>query len=126
VTPSHAFFNLAIEPVAHKLRNCQELEGLLIPGADERLIVNLFVDDTTLYMSKNDKFDIVEELLASWCKASGAKFDVEKREIIPIGTAEHQLEVVNTRKINQTDQTCLDAKIQIAKDGEAVQSLGAG
>jgi hypothetical protein len=104
-------FDLAIEPLACKLRNCQELEGLSIPGTDERLIVNLFVDDTTLYMSKNNKFDVVEGLLASWCKASGAKFNIEKTEIIPIGTEEHRLEVVNTRKINQMDRTSLDAKI---------------
>jgi hypothetical protein len=104
-------FDLAIELLACKLRNCQELEGLSIPGTDERLIVNLFVDDTTLYMSKNNKFDVVEGLLASWCKASGAKFNIEKTEIIPIGTEEHRLEVVNTRKINQMDQTSLDAKI---------------
>jgi hypothetical protein len=118
-------FDLAIEPLACKLRNCRELEGITIPGAEEKLIVNLFMDDTTLYMSKDDRFDTVEELLTNWCKASGAKFNIKKTEIIPIGTPEHRLEVVNTRKINQIDQTRLDEKIQIAKDGDTVRSLGA-
>jgi hypothetical protein len=104
-------FDLAIEPLACKLRNCRELEGITIPGAEEKLIVNLFADDTTLYMSKDNRFDTVEELLTNWCKASGAKFNIEKMEIIPIGTPEHWLEVVNTRKINQMDQTHLDEKI---------------
>lgn len=47
-------FDLAIKPLACKLRNCKNLEGITIPGADRKLIVNLFADDTTLYMSMND------------------------------------------------------------------------
>ena len=118
-------FDLAIEPLACKLRNCKDLEGLKIPGIDERLIVNLFADDTTLFLSKNDHFDTVGNLLQTWCKASGAKFNIEKTEIIPIGTEAHRLNVANTRKINSEDPTPLDNKIKIARDGDAVRSLGA-
>ena len=52
-------FDMAIKPLACSLRNCNELEGLNIPGVDGKLIVNLFADDTTVYLSKNDKFDTV-------------------------------------------------------------------
>lgn len=83
------------------------------------------MDDTTLYMSKNDRFDTVETLLTSWCEVLGAKFNIEKTEIIPIGTREHHLRVVNTRKINPEDTAPLDAQIRVAKDGEAIRSLGA-
>ena len=118
-------FNLAIEPLACKLRNCNSLEGLSFSGKEGRLLVNLFADDTTLYLSKNDKFDTIEKILKEWCDISGAKFNIEKTEIIPIGTEEHRSEVVNTRKIHPTDADPLDEKIRIAKDGEAVRSLGA-
>ena len=50
---------------------------------------------------------------------------LEKTEIIPIGTVTHRTEIVETRKIHHADQAPLDAKIHIAKDGEAVRSLGA-
>ncbi len=56
-------FDLAIEPLACKLRNEEELRGLTIPGLNNKLIVNLFMDDTTLYLSKWDRFDTVERVL---------------------------------------------------------------
>lgn len=118
-------FDLAIEPLACKLRNCNDLEGLSIPGAEGRLIVNLFADDTTVYLSSHNKFDTVERLLTDWCKVSGAKFNIEKTEIIPIGSVAHRREVVNTRRIHPEDENTLDARIHIARDGEAVRSLGA-
>ena len=58
---------LAIEPLACKMRNSNDLEGLLIPGLHEKLIVNLFADNTT---SKCDRFDTLERILESWCKVS--------------------------------------------------------
>ena len=118
-------FDIAIEPLACKLRNCAELEGLTFPGVEERLIVNLFADDTTVYLSRHDKFDTVEKLLKEWCDVSGAKFNIEKTEIIPIGTEAHRKRVADARKINQGDASPLDNRIHIARDGEAVRSLGA-
>jgi len=113
-------FDLAIEPLACKLRNSEVLKGLNIPGAEEKLIINLFVDDTLLYLSKEDRFDDVVTILAAWCEASGAKFNIEKTEIIPIGMEPHRLEVVSTRKVHQMDFTTLDERIHITKDSEAV------
>lgn len=118
-------FDLAIEPLACSLRNNPNCQGLAIPGLNEKLIINLFADDTTLYLSDEDRFDDIEPKLSKWCEASGAKFNIEKTEIIPIGTHEHRLEVVTTRRINPRDQTQLDDRIHIARDGEAVRSLGA-
>ena len=46
-------------------------------------------------------------------------------EIIPIGTKQHHQDMASTRKINQADQTPLDNRIKIAKDRDAVRSLGA-
>ena len=118
-------FDMAIEPLACSLRNCNELEGLNIPGVDGKLIVNLFADDTTVYLSKNDKFDTVEKLLATWCAVSGAKFNIEKTEIIPIGNTIHRKRIIETRKIHPEDAEPMNIKIHIAKDGESVRSLGA-
>jgi ribonuclease HI len=122
---SCALFDLAIEPLACKLRDDRNLEGITIPGIEEKIIVSMFADDTSLFLGKNDRMDHVQEILDEWCRASGAKFNTEKTEIIPIGSEEHRSRIIITRKINQRDQLALNDGIRIAKDGDAVRSLGA-
>jgi ribonuclease HI len=122
---SCALFNLAIEPLACKLREDPDLEGLKIPGIEEKIIVSMFADDTNLYLRSNDRMDHVHEILDEWCRASGAKFNIEKTEIIPLGSEAHRMRICQTRKLNQEDQTPIDDRIKIAKDGDAVRSLGA-
>lgn len=115
-------FDLAIEPLACKIRNNPEIHSLIIPGLADKLVINLFTDNTTLYLSECDSFDVVEPKLKEWCKVSGAKFNIKKMEIIPLGT---QNNTITTQKINPHDQTPLDTCIHISKDREAVISLRA-
>ena len=122
---SCALFDLAIEPLACKLRNDPNIKGINVPGLEEKILVNLFADDTTLYLDKEDRFDHIETILKTWCDVSGAKFNIEKTEIIPIGTATHRTRVITQRKINPNDNAPLDQRIRIAKDGDAVRLLGA-
>ena len=89
-------FDLAIEPLACKLRNDPEVHGLSIPGLKDKLVINLFADDTTLYLSDKDSFDTIEPKLKAWCDTSGAKFNIEKTEIIPLGTQTHRNAVITT------------------------------
>ena len=86
-------FNLAIEPLACLLRNDPDLRGLRVPGLAEKLIAKLLADDTALYLSLTDRFDCVLLILRAWCDVSGAKFNIEKTEIIPIGSPEHRAHV---------------------------------
>jgi hypothetical protein len=118
-------FNLAIEPLACKIRNSEDIDRLTIPGLKSRIKVNLFVDDMTLYLSKDNRMDKVESILKAWCKVSGAKFNMEKTEIIPMGSTAHRDRIHATWKINQLDTTTLDTRIRITKDSEAIRSLGA-
>ena len=118
-------FDLAIEPLACLIRNCPDIRGLDIPCLVEKLVIKLFADDTNLYLSKHDRLDIVQQILDTWCKASGAKFNIEKTEVIPIGSVAHRQSVITTRKINPEDQAPLPNRIRIAQDREAVRMLGA-
>ena len=122
---SCALFDLAIEPLACRLRNDPTLKGFASSGQEEKILVSMFADDTTIYLSKEDRFDQVEQILRSWCDISGAKFNIEKTEIIPIGTAEHREEVIMSRKVNPNDSCQLDNRIKIAKDEEVIHLLGA-
>ncbi|KAI0043864.1 hypothetical protein FA95DRAFT_1473914, partial [Auriscalpium vulgare] len=107
------------------MRASDKLQGYTIPGVAQRLIINLFADDTVLYLSAADRYDDVEALLTSWCAASGAKFNIGKTEIIPIGSLAHRQRVITTRKLHVDDETPINQSIHIAEDGTAIRSLGA-
>jgi ribonuclease HI len=122
---SCALFDLAIEPLACSIRNDPHLTGLVIPGLPQNILVTMFADDTTLFLNKDDKFDDAQRVLNLWCKVSGAKFNIGKTEIIPIGSADHRTTVTTTRKINPLDHSPFNEHIHIANEGEAIRSLGA-
>ena len=97
---SCALFDLAIEPLACRLRSDKGLSGYRIPRLKEKLITSLFADDTSIYLSQNDKMDDLQSILDEWCHTSEAKFNKEKTKIIPIGTPAHCNQVITTRRLN--------------------------
>jgi hypothetical protein len=117
-------FTLAIEPLTCLICNNPNVKGFKIPGLAEKLVINLFADDTVLYLSEYDSLDGVMNLIDTWCKASGAKFNKEKTKIIPIGTKTDWENVIRTQKLHPTDAP-ISENIHIAMDGEPVRSLGA-
>src|SRR5260370_37137574 len=80
-------FNLAIEPMSHLLRTTEKLTGLSIdmPNIHHKIILSLFADDATVFLSENDNPKTLFDLLDIWCIASGAKFNKEKTVILPVG-----------------------------------------
>ena len=118
-------FDLAIEPLACMIRSDPSLHGINIPGINPNILVTMFADDTTLFLSENDSLDDAQRILDQWCRVSGAKFNIEKTEIIPIGTDDHRSTVIRTRKISPRDEESLNDRICIAEDGQAIRSLGA-
>ncbi|KAF5352050.1 hypothetical protein D9758_009406 [Tetrapyrgos nigripes] len=123
-------FDLAIEPLAAMLRN-SHLQGFRIPGITERLIANLFADDTTVFLAASDDFKDLQDILDQWCMASTAKFNVNKTSIIPIGTEEYRQRVTSTRRTivyqygTNPYLNVLPPNLHIAREGEAVRILGA-
>ena len=118
-------FDLAIKPLACLIRNNPHIQGINIPGLVEKLVIKLFADDTNLYLSKYDCLDVIQQILDMWCEVSGAKFNIEKMEVISIGSMNYRQTVTTERKINSQDQVPLPNQIRITKDGEAVRMLGA-
>jgi hypothetical protein len=112
-------FNIAIEPLVNLLRKNNQLEGFNIPGIEEKLITTLFADDTTVYLSQNDLFDDLTDTLDLWCKASGARFNVNKTEIIPIGSKTYQNEILETRCTSPLNPA-ISQNIHIAKEQEPI------
>ena len=107
-------FDIAIEPLACQIRANQNIKGITIPGIERPIKIKLFADDTSLFLNKDDRLDHVQRILKEWCDVSGARFNIKKTEIIPMGSIRHRLDVVESRKINQEDAMQLPNKIQIA------------
>ena len=116
-------FDIAIEPLAESIRQ-SNLEGFKVHNQLERTIVSLFADDTTVYLSEKDNIGDLYAILQKWCIASGAKFNLEKTEVIPIGTKDYRAQVIQTARTNLTSVP-FHENIRIAKDGQAIRILGA-
>jgi len=122
---SCTLFDLAIELLACKIRNHPHIKGIPIPSTPQNPKITMFADDTTLFLSETDRLDTIYDVLDHWYKASGAKFNTEKMEIVLIGTEDYRTTVITTWRINQLDLTPVNNQIHIAADGEAIRSLGA-
>lgn len=117
-------FNIAIEPLAAAIRASSEIKGIPIPGTKKSLKIKLFADDTTVFLSETDSIDKLQTILEDWCEVSGAKFNIEKTEIIPLGDTAQRNEIIELRRLNATSDT-IPTNVHIAKDGEPVRILGA-
>jgi hypothetical protein len=84
----------------------------------------MYVEDTMIYLSKNDQYSHLEKILQHWCMASCTKFNMEKMEILPIGSKTHHDDVVKHRKINALYEPWHES-VRVAKDGNLIQTLGA-
>ncbi|VDC01381.1 unnamed protein product [Peniophora sp. CBMAI 1063] len=115
-------FVLAIEPLAEMLRQ-SDLKGFEIPDSIERLIATLFADDTTVYLSEDDDFQDLTTILNRWCKASRARFNIEKSEVIPVGTKVYRTRVLNERRL-KSEHPPIPADVLMVKDNDARRSLG--
>ncbi|EJD46191.1 hypothetical protein AURDEDRAFT_34071, partial [Auricularia subglabra TFB-10046 SS5] len=100
------------------------LQGFRIPGLQEKLIATLYADDTTVYLSENDTYDALLAILDGWCKASGARFNIQKTEIIPMGVESFRRDLIANRRMSEQDIQ-LPQQVRVARDGEATRILGA-
>ena len=104
--------NLAIEPLANLLRK-SDLNGYQIPGSNDDLKTTLFADDTTVFLAESDSYNTILAILTLWCHVSGARFNVNKTEILLIGTKTYRDHVLNTQKMTPNG-TPLPTSIHIA------------
>jgi ribonuclease HI len=117
-------FDIAIEPLAEAIRQ-SDLQGFLLPSKQQPIKTTLFADDTTVFLSEMDDFGGLTKILDEWCMAAGAKFNINKTEIIPIGSHTHRDLLRTHRYINGREGTKIPDHIKIAKEGEPIRSLGA-
>ncbi|KAJ7158272.1 hypothetical protein C8R43DRAFT_830347, partial [Mycena crocata] len=80
---------------------------------------------TMVYLNVDDDFGSLLGILNEWCIAAGAKFNINKTEMLPIGAIDHRDRVLANRFINGMDGTMIPDHIKITKEGEPIRTLGA-
>ena len=65
-----------------------------------RVLVKVYTDDTTIFLGNEDKPEELQACLDQFCKASMARFNSLKTEIIPVGTKTFRSELITSRKFN--------------------------
>ncbi|EPS92747.1 hypothetical protein FOMPIDRAFT_23054, partial [Fomitopsis schrenkii] len=102
------------------------IQGFNIPGTPEKLVAALFADDTSAFLSQHDSWSSLWAVLDKWCKASRARFNGQKTEVIPIGSKDYRMSVIDQRKIDPANEgDNIPTTIRIAQDGEPTRVLGA-
>lgn len=59
--------DLAIKPLACMIQNDNSIKGLTIPGVITPIKINLFTDDTNIYLSNKDNVTYLQHALDDWC-----------------------------------------------------------
>ena len=113
-------YNLAIEPLIECIR-MSPLRGFHINEDLTRLLVKVYADDTTVFLGPDDNPRDLQSCLDLFCKASTAKFNDTKTEIIPMGSVDTRNKVTNTKTYNGWS---IPEEVHIARDGEATRILG--
>ncbi len=116
-------FDLAIEPLSAMIRK-SDIEGFTIPRCNETLKAVLFADDTTVYLSRRDDFNVLQRVLDTWCSVAKARFNIGKTEIIPMGSEEFRHEMAETYRVTGRWKN-YPRNVHVAQEGEAVRILGA-
>jgi hypothetical protein len=57
------FPDVAIEPITCLLQHNANLRGFEIPNAPELVIINLFADNTVIYLREKDNFENLQSTL---------------------------------------------------------------
>ncbi|PPQ78110.1 hypothetical protein CVT24_006387 [Panaeolus cyanescens] len=113
-------YDIAIEPLAERLRS-SGLEGIQAGNNIEKLLVNLFADDTLVYLGEGDSLEELNSIIEVFCTASTAKFNLQKTEYLPVGTKEWRTKVVEEQAFNGT---AFQEGTRVVKDGDAMRTLG--
>ena len=116
-------FDLSIEPLAANIQS-SNIQGINVPNLNENAIVSMFADNTMVILTEHDSLSNLIGILDKWCEVSGAKFNIQKTEIIPIGSEDYHKKLIEMREIGEAGES-IPPSIHIAKDGTATRILGA-
>jgi len=74
-------------------------------------------------MNKNNKRQILEKIINTFCKVSTAKFNKEKTEILPIRSEKYRKKVVEKKQTSELEKIQISDEIRIVKDKKTLKTL---
>lgn len=120
---SPLLFLLSIEPLANLVRGHPQYKGIRLPDGT-RLSVTMFADDSNFYAADQNDIQIVKHLTTLYSQGSGAKANIEKTEILPIGKRlEKYQEEISGIKVLPYDQSVRLLGIQVGNKVDSDKAL---
>ena len=83
---SAMLYVLSVEPLGALIRKARNVNGLAIPGSPERCLLFQHADDTTICVTDRSSLSNVLQLVNSYGSVSNSKLNVEKSEVLCIGS----------------------------------------
>src|SRR5258706_1389839 len=84
---SPILYDFSIEPLGMRMR--QHLTGISCCGLPPAKLI-MYADDMNLFMSTSENFRIIRQVMADSCLAIGCKFNLDKTDILMVGSLEHR------------------------------------
>lgn len=81
---SALLYSISVEPLAIMVRADKKIKGIQIPNSGES-VIHQYADDTTFTIKDAESIKKVMKHIEMYGKASGAKINIEKSEIMSIG-----------------------------------------
>ena len=82
---SPLLFAICAEGLANLFRINNRIKGIEIPDALEKIKLVQHADDTTIFVSDNTDFDVINEILNIYCQGSGSKLNTTKTKGLWLG-----------------------------------------
>ena len=57
-------FDLAIELLMCIIRNSRKIKGFHVPHVPSNILINLFTDNMTIYLAKEDRYEDLQDILS--------------------------------------------------------------
>src|SRR5258706_3291863 len=105
---SSILYDFSIEPMGMRMR--KHLTGISCCGLPPAKLI-MYADDMNLFMSTSENFRIIRRVMADSCLAIGCKFNLDKTDILVVGSLEHR-----SASLHEDVTACFDRAFVLPAD----------
>ena len=82
---SPLLYTICAEGLACLIRNNNNIKGFVLPDSSQTLNLIQHADDTTIFLTNNNDFDVLDEVFTVYSRGSGSKINVGKSQGLWLG-----------------------------------------
>lgn len=120
---SALLYVLLAEPLSIIIKQNNSIKGIIIPNTNIEEKIFTHADDTTLILSDKNSVNETFKVLELYEKASGAKLNKEKSEILKLGTGNFSQADLNNWKIKECNEVIQLLGVWIGKNKKMCEHL---